>query len=73
MCDIIIIMRVGILYLPSAGSMICRRMSDPIDGPPFVAGCITVLRQFHSDNTDQCLAYFGQYVRSMVDSQIGGK
>ncbi len=55
----------------NTGSMLGRKLSDPIDGPPFVAGCVTLLRQFHSDNTDQCIAYLGQYVRSMVDSQIG--
>jgi len=44
-----------------------------LDGPPFVAGSITLLRQFHSENIEKFLMYTGQYVRSMVDSQIGSK
>lgn len=55
--------------------MLCKKPSErePIDGPPFIAGCITVLRQFHSDNTERFLMYTGQYVRSMVEAQISGK
>ena len=45
-----------------------RRGTDPLDGAPFVAGCVTLLRQFHSDNTEHCLALIGQYVRSIVEA-----
>jgi len=62
-----------LVYNKTVGSMLCRKLSDPIDGPPFVAGCITLLRQFHSDNTERFLEKMGQYVRSTVDSQIGVK
>ena len=63
------------MSLLSSGSMLCKKPSErePLDGPPFIAGCITLLRQFHSDNIDKFLMYTGQYVRSMVESQIGSK
>ena len=56
------------------GSLLCKKPSErePIDGPPFIAGCITLLRQFHSDNTNMFFQYTGQYVRSMVEAQING-
>ena len=50
--------------------MLAKRLPDPIDGAPFIAGCVTLLRQFHSDNTHHCLLLVGQYIRSIVDSQI---
>lgn len=49
--------------------MLAKKMPDPLDGAPFIAGCVTLLRQFHSDNTEHCLTLLGQYVRSMVDNQ----
>ncbi|XP_071964498.1 WASH complex subunit 5-like [Antedon mediterranea] len=55
-------------YVKSVGSMIARQIKDPIDGPPFIAGTITLLKQFHSENTDQFLALLGQYVRSHVEA-----
>ena len=60
-------------YTKSLGSMKSRRPVDPIDGPPFVAGCISLLHQFHSDHTHQCLECLGQYVRSTVEAQATGK
>lgn len=63
---------VKLTYNRSVGSLLCKKPSDQLDGPPFVAGCITLLRQFHSENTERFLAYMGQYVRSMVESQIAG-
>ena len=50
-----------------------RRATDPLDGAPFVAGCVTLLRQFHSDNTEHCLSLIGQYVRSMVESTAAAR
>ena len=46
---------------------------DPLDGPALVAGCITLLRQFHSDNRESFMGYMGQYVKSMVEAQSTGK
>lgn len=53
--------------------MLCKNIKEPIDGAPFVAGCLTILRQFHSDHIEECVALFGQYIRSMVDAQQTGK
>ncbi|XP_033124935.1 WASH complex subunit 5-like [Anneissia japonica] len=55
-------------YVKSVGSMVAKQIKDPIDGPPFIAGTITLLKQFHSENTDQFLALLGQYVRSHVEA-----
>ena len=46
------------------GTMVARRPTDQIDSVPFVVGMITVLKQFHSEYTEQFLARCGQYVRS---------
>lgn len=55
------------------GSMVCRKSTDPLDGPALVAGCLTLLRQFHSDNREMFMAYMGQYVRSLVEAQSTSK
>ena len=41
--------------------------ADLLDGAPFVTGIFTLLKQFHSEITDQFLAVMGQYVRSLVE------
>ncbi len=52
-----------------AGEMIAKQPGrDLIDGAPFVTGILTLLKQFHSENTDSFLALTGQYVRSLVDA-----
>ena len=56
-----------LVYSKSIGGMTCKKPTDPLDGPPFVTGCITLLKQFHSENTDIFLALLGQYVRSSVN------
>ncbi|KAI0224187.1 hypothetical protein LSAT2_024791 [Lamellibrachia satsuma] len=62
-----------LVYLKSIGELICKKPSDPIDGVPFIHGIITLLKQFHSDDTDQFLALVGQYVRSMVAAAQSSK
>ena len=59
--------------LCTPGTMVCRKSTDPLDGPALVAGCITLLRQFHSDNRESFMGYMGQYVKSMVEAQASGK
>ena len=56
-----------------AGGMLFKNIKEPLDGAPFVAGCLTILRQFHSNHIEECVALFGQFVRSMVDAQQTGK
>ena len=51
--------------------MVLKLPKDPLDGPPFVVGTLSLLKQFHSENTDQFLALLGQYVRSMVEFAAG--
>jgi WASH complex subunit strumpellin len=58
-------------YDKKSDSLLRRRPADTIDGAPFVVGVLTLLRQFHSDNTELWLALMGQYVRSMVESVTG--
>jgi WASH complex subunit strumpellin len=62
-----------LVYNKSVGSLLSKKPTDPLDGPAFVTGCLSLLRQFHSHNTDQFLGYMGQYVRSMVHSNVSFK
>nr|XP_054772627.1 WASH complex subunit 5-like [Lytechinus pictus] len=59
-------------YVKTVGSIIGKLPKDPIDGPPFIVGTLTLLKQFHTENTDQFLALLGQYVRSLVESTAAG-
>lgn len=58
------------LILYSIGTMLARKPLDPLDGAPFVAGCVTILRQFHSDNTEHCLTLMGQHIRSVLECYV---
>jgi WASH complex subunit strumpellin len=58
-------------YVKSVGELVCKKPAEPLDGAPFVAGAVTLLKQFHSENTDQFFALLGQYVRSMIASAQG--
>ena len=60
-------------YQKSVGELVCKKPTDGIDGVPFIAGTITLLKQFHSNNTEQFMALMGQFVRSMVTSTQGTK
>ncbi|XP_073257126.1 WASH complex subunit 5-like isoform X2 [Porites lutea] len=57
-----------LVYVKSVGTMVARRPTDQIDSAPFVVGMITVLKQFHSEYTEQFLACCGQYVRSLIEA-----
>ncbi|XP_077866142.1 WASH complex subunit 5-like [Saccoglossus kowalevskii] len=54
-------------YTKAVASMTAKNPKEPLDGPPFIAGTVTLLRQAHSENIDQFIALIGQYVRSMVE------
>lgn len=62
-----------LLYLSVniSGGMVSKKLTDPLDSPPFVVGCITLLKQFHTENTGIFLALLGQYVRSLVEVTPG--
>lgn len=53
------------------GELVSKRPSDSLDGAPFVVGIVTLLKQFHSDNTDQFFALLSQYIRSLITSTQG--
>jgi len=55
----------------SVGELVCKKPADPLDGAPFIAGTVTLLKQFHSENTEQFFALLGQYVRSAIASTHG--
>ncbi|KAK2144442.1 hypothetical protein LSH36_756g00059 [Paralvinella palmiformis] len=60
-------------YVKSVGELIGKKTSEPIDGIPFTLGLFTLLKQFHTENTDMFLAYLGQYIRSHVQAAVGLK
>jgi hypothetical protein len=50
------LLRLHVIFLTvSAFHPLCMRLTehqtDPIDGPPFVVGIVTLLRQFHASHT----------------------
>lgn len=56
-----------LIYEKSIDSLISRKVTDGIDGLPFVIGTLTFLHQFHQDHKNNFLAYIGQYIRSAVE------
>lgn len=57
-----------LIYARSIDAMTCKKVADPMDGPPLVVGIYTLLKQFHSENTNFFLGFLSQYVRSMVET-----
>ena len=53
-------------YFRKIGGLVAKKQSEAIDGPPFITGMVTLLRQFHSDVTDEFLQYTCQYIRSLL-------
>lgn len=43
-----------------------KRLADGIDGPPFVIGCLTVLKQFNSTQSEVFFQLMSQYVKSLT-------
>jgi len=64
-----------LVYVKNVGTLICKKTTEPLDGIPLVVGIVTLLRQFHPENTTKFLAFVGQYARSMVEANAvpGGK
>lgn len=46
------------------GGLMSIRGSEGVDGEPLVVGLVTVLRQFHQDNTLHFLQLLAQYITS---------
>eukprot|EP00004_Rigifila_ramosa_P027670 TRINITY_DN9095_c0_g1_i1.p1 TRINITY_DN9095_c0_g1~~TRINITY_DN9095_c0_g1_i1.p1 ORF type:complete len:1142 (+),score=349.87 TRINITY_DN9095_c0_g1_i1:288-3428(+) len=54
-------------YDATLGTLVSKDKKEAIDGAPFVVGVLTVLKQFHSIQTQRFLALFGQYVRAQIN------
>uniref|UniRef100_A0A1I8H261 WASH complex subunit strumpellin n=1 Tax=Macrostomum lignano TaxID=282301 RepID=A0A1I8H261_9PLAT len=55
------------LQFDKSVTTLTARRAGTIDGMPFTAGCVTVMRQFHSDTQEDLLAMLGKVVRSQLD------
>ncbi|XP_026140912.1 WASH complex subunit 5 [Carassius auratus] len=53
-------------YNTSQG-MTCRKAADPLDWAPLVLGLLTLLKQFHSRDTQHFLALIGQFIHSIME------
>ena len=45
-----------------------RKINDPLDSTPFTIGLITILKQYHSEYTEDFIALIGQYARSTTEA-----
>ena len=45
-----------------------RNLKDPLDSMPFTIGLLTILKQYHSEYTEDFIALIGQYARSSVEA-----
>eukprot|EP00804_Cyclotella_cryptica_P013905 CCRYP_002429-RD/>CCRYP_002429-RD protein AED:0.28 eAED:0.28 QI:53/0.75/0.6/1/1/1/5/0/1264 len=57
-----------IKYDPNYGSLAKGKGGYPIDGWPIIAGCATMLKQFHPSYAKSFLAYIGQFIRVSVQT-----
>lgn len=46
--------------------MVSRKPTDTIDGPPFLIGVLTILKQFNSQQTDVFIQFMAQYIKSIA-------
>jgi len=61
------------IYNSKLGILIPKTTKNSYDSIPFLVGVITLLKQFHSINTQKFLAYLGQYVRANITEQLKSK
>ena len=47
-----------------ADGLLCKKIGDGVDAPPFIFGIMTILKQFHPNQTERYLQFLGQFVRS---------
>ena len=67
---------VNCIILTTRVSVKCSAMTASflkMMSPCSVTFSLSLLRQFHSHNTDQFLGYMGQYVRSTAHSNVSSK
>ncbi len=46
-----------LVYARTVSSLLARKPGEPLDGPAFVVGLVTLLKQFHVTHTHRFLAY----------------
>ncbi|GIY78616.1 WASH complex subunit 5, partial [Caerostris extrusa] len=56
-----------LFYEKNIDALISRKITDGIDGLPFLIGSLTFLHQFHQEHKNIFLAFMGQYCRSVID------
>lgn len=60
-------------YSRTVATMMSKKATDALDGLPFVIGCLTLLKQFHSEVTDTVLSLLGQYIKSVIHEAPSSK
>ena len=45
-----------------------KKVNDPLDSMPFTVGLITILKQYHSEYTEEFISLIGQFVRSTAEA-----
>eukprot|EP01147_Barroeca_monosierra_P001097 gene1097-4325_t len=55
-----------VAYSRSTGSLIAKKQGDSIDGPAFVCGMVTLLKQCHVNHTHTFFDMAAQFIRSHV-------
>ncbi|XP_065061996.1 WASH complex subunit 5-like [Rhopilema esculentum] len=64
-----VISQIGKLsYVKGLSSMMPKNLKDPLDSMPFTIGLLTILKQYHSEYTEDFIALIGQYARSSVEA-----
>ncbi|ESP05218.1 hypothetical protein LOTGIDRAFT_180993 [Lottia gigantea] len=62
-----------LVYNKSVSSLVSKKPQEHLDAPSFTIGVLTLLKQFHADNTNFFLAFLGQYIRSCVEAMSSSK
>lgn len=56
-------------YLDPIHGLTAKRPIDGVDGLPFVAGLLTLLRQYRSDMVKRFISLLCRYIKSTIDAQ----
>uniref|UniRef100_A0A1B6MUI7 WASH complex subunit strumpellin n=2 Tax=Graphocephala atropunctata TaxID=36148 RepID=A0A1B6MUI7_9HEMI len=59
-------------YSKNYGTLVWKKVGEPLDGLPFVVGLQTLFRQFHPEIRGQFLVYMAQYIKSHLESAVSG-
>jgi len=62
LCTVVELQKVQ--YNKSTSGLLCKKVGDGVDAPPFIFGIMTLLKQFHPNQTERYLQFLGQFVRS---------